>query len=129
LHSGSLESVPLSASADRATRNRAAAQDVTAVRRRQELPADGIAPKHLGCNLSWILAEYLGGVKTDRSRTIPWRLVADNTARERALICLTWIADPRDLPELGQYHTGSLDDSLTRAYGKAAAPYLRGDRR
>jgi hypothetical protein len=76
-----------------------------------------------------LLAEYLGGVKTDRSRELLWRLVEQNAAREQALICLTWIADPRDLSKLGGYNTGSLDYSLTRAYGKAAAPYLRGGRR
>jgi hypothetical protein len=76
-----------------------------------------------------LLAEYLGGVKTDQSRKLLWRLVEDNTAREQALICLTWIADPRDLPALGKYNTGNLDYGLTRAYGKAAAPYLRGNQR
>jgi hypothetical protein len=72
------------------------------------------------------LAEYLGGVKTARSRKLLWRLVEDHTAREQALICLTWIADPRDLPKLGKYNNGTLDYSLKRAYGSAAAPYLRG---
>ena len=75
------------------------------------------------------LAEYLGGVKTGRSRALLWRLVENNTAREQALICLTWIADPRDLPRLGKYNSGNLDYHLKRAYGSAAAPYLREDGR
>jgi hypothetical protein len=72
------------------------------------------------------LALNLGSWKTDQSRALLWRIVEEQeTAREQALICLTWIADPRDLPRLGSYNTGSLDYSLNRAYGAAAAPYLK----
>lgn len=75
------------------------------------------------------LAEYLGGVKSDPSREMLWRLVENRAAREQALIALTWIADPRDLPRLGKYNDGSLDYHLNRAYGQAAAPYLHGGAR
>lgn len=46
------------------------------------------------------LAVYLGGVKTDRSRELLWRLVEQGTARRQALIALKWIDDPRDGPRL-----------------------------
>lgn len=74
------------------------------------------------------LAEYLGTVRNDQSRKLLWRLVDDQNVREQALISLTWIANPRDLSAIGKYNTGNLDEALTRAYGKAAAPYLRGPR-
>ncbi|MFY9727454.1 MAG: hypothetical protein WB579_07065 [Bryobacteraceae bacterium] len=73
------------------------------------------------------LALYLGTWKTDQSRNLLWRIVEQGyPAREQALICLTWIGDPRDLPRLGKYNTGSIDYNLNRAYGKAAGPYLKG---
>ncbi|MFN7994467.1 MAG: hypothetical protein U0Q18_12750 [Bryobacteraceae bacterium] len=71
------------------------------------------------------LALYFGGMKTGRSRELLWRLVNNGAVREQALICLTWIADPRDLPKLAAYNTGNLDDALQRAYGKRADPYLK----
>ena len=72
------------------------------------------------------LALNLGSWKTDQSRALLWRIVEEQpAAREQALICLTWIGDPRDLPKLAGYNTGSLDYSLNRAYGAAAAPYLK----
>ena len=75
------------------------------------------------------LALYLGIGKTDQSRELLWRIVEQGgPTREQALICLTWIGDLRDLPELGRYNTGNIDYHLDRAYGKAAAPYLKGGR-
>lgn len=68
------------------------------------------------------LAGYLGLVKTDASRILLWRVVDDGVVREQALICLTWIADKRDLPRLARYR--GLDYHLRQAYGDAAAPYL-----
>jgi len=73
------------------------------------------------------LTLYLGIWKADKSRDLLWRIVVENErAREQALICLTWIADPRDLPRLGSYNTGNLDYGLNLAYGAAAGPYLKG---
>jgi hypothetical protein len=71
------------------------------------------------------LALYLGGWKTDRSRDLLWRMVEEGTTREQALICLTWIADPRDLEKLAKYNTGNLSYHLNRAYGAAADRYLK----
>ncbi len=73
------------------------------------------------------LALYLGIWKSDTSRNLLWRIVEqDTTVRGQALICLTWIGDPRDLPRLGSYNTGEIDYHLNRAYGAAAEPYLKG---
>jgi hypothetical protein len=48
------------------------------------------------------LALYLGIWKSDTSRDLLWRIVEQGTTvRGQALICLTWIGDPRDLPRLG----------------------------
>ena len=68
------------------------------------------------------LAQYLGLVKTDASRNLLWRMVDDGVVREQALVCLTWIADKRDLPRLARYP--GLDYHLRQAYGDAAMPYL-----
>jgi hypothetical protein len=64
--------------------------------------AESLIGRHDSETLQY-LAEYLGGIKTDPSRSLLWRLVEEGTAREQALICLTWIADPRDVPRLGRY--------------------------
>jgi hypothetical protein len=64
--------------------------------------AESLIGRHDSETLQY-LAEYLGGIKTDRSRSLLWRLVEEGQAREQALICLTWIADPRDVPRLGRY--------------------------
>jgi len=76
------------------------------------------------------LTLYLGLCKTDQSRELLWRIVEQGPpAREQALICLTWIGDPRDLPKLGSYNigiNGRLDYNLNLAYGAAASPYLKG---
>jgi hypothetical protein len=71
------------------------------------------------------LALYLGEVKTDASRRLLWRLVEQGTVREQALICLTWIADRRDLPRLATYAARyQLEYHLRRAYWQAAEPFL-----
>lgn len=73
---------------------------------------------------------FLGSIKSDRSRELLWELAADAKVRDQALICLTWIADARDLPKLarlvveGDRTAGSLPYHLRRAYGKEAVPYL-----
>jgi hypothetical protein len=73
------------------------------------------------------LALYLGIWKSDTSRDLLWRIVEQGTTvRGQALICLTWIGDPRDLPRLGSYNTGEIDYHLNLAYGAAAGPYLKG---
>jgi hypothetical protein len=75
------------------------------------------------------LALYLGEVKTDTSRRLLWRLVEQGTVREQALICLTWIADRRDLPRLATYAARyRLEYHLRRAYGQAAEPFLTTNR-
>jgi len=52
------------------------------------------------------LALYLGIWKSDTSRDLLWRIVEQGTTvRGQALICLTWIGDPRDLPRLGSFNT------------------------
>jgi hypothetical protein len=71
------------------------------------------------------LALFLGEWKADRSRELLWRLVDDGTVRGQALICLTWIADPRDLSRLAKEGGAMLADHLDGAYGSAAVPYLR----
>ena len=75
------------------------------------------------------LALYLGIWKSDTSRNLLWRIVEQGTTvRGQALICLTWIGDPRDLPRLGSYNTGEIDYNLNLAYGAAAGPYLKGQK-
>ncbi len=71
------------------------------------------------------LALYLGSWKTDRSRELLWRLVEEPSVREQALICLTWIGDPRDLPRLAKHRSPSLDYHLKLAYGPAADKYFK----
>jgi hypothetical protein len=90
-----------------------------------------------GPGVSQILAEYLGGIKSHSSRELLWQ-VADRPepAHEQALIALTWIGDPLDLPRLAELlikpgdadkygrNLASLPYPLVRAYGDAAVPYL-----
>jgi hypothetical protein len=87
--------------------------------------------------VSQILAEYLGGIKSPGSRHLLWQLAArPEPAHEQALIALTWIGDAQDLPLLAELFIqpgeadkygrdlASLPYSLVRAYGDAAVPYL-----
>ncbi|MBC7926617.1 MAG: hypothetical protein H7039_13255 [Bryobacteraceae bacterium] len=72
------------------------------------------------------LALYLGHVKTERSRRVLWRMVEQGKVPQQALICLTWIGDPRDLPRLASYlDRYDLEDNLNRAYGEAASSYVK----
>jgi len=74
---------------------------------------------------------YLGGVKTDASRKLLWKLTEDPLAREQAMICLCWIANRQDLPGLAEVlMTGgkgarALPYHLFRAYGKESLPYIQ----
>ena len=77
------------------------------------------------------LAVYLGGVKTEASRKLLWRLANDYFTREQALIALCQIAAPADLPDLAKIllenesrAAASLPYHLYRGYGKASLPYL-----
>ena len=81
------------------------------------------------------LALYLANIKTDPSRELLWELVK-RPEHEQALICLTWIGDPRDLPLLGEIliapgnpdpygrELASLPYGLMRGYGDRAIPAL-----
>jgi hypothetical protein len=83
------------------------------------------------------LAEFLGGVKTDASRELLWQMAGSSGGdNEQAAIALTWIANPSDLPRLGELlvnpagskSTGrdrtTLIYGLVRGYGDAAISYL-----
>lgn len=83
------------------------------------------------------LAEYLGGIKSHTSRDLLWQIAERHEpAHEQALIALTWIGDPQDLPRLAELllkpgdsdkygrDLASLPYSLLRAYGDSAIPYL-----
>jgi hypothetical protein len=87
--------------------------------------------------VSQILAEYLGGIKSPGSRHLLWQVAGrPEPAHEQALIALTWIGDAQDLPRLAELFIqpgdadkygrdlASLPYSLVRAYGDAAVPYL-----
>ena len=90
-----------------------------------------------GPQVAQLLAEYLGGIKSDGARDYLWQVASrPDSAHEQALIALTWIADPRDLPHLGKLllrpgdpdsygrDLASLPHALTHAYGNHAIPYL-----
>jgi hypothetical protein len=87
--------------------------------------------------VSQILAEYLGGIKSSGSRHLLWQVAArPEPAHEQALIALTWIGDAQDLPGLAELliqpgdadkhgrDLASLPYHLVRAYGDRAVPYL-----
>jgi hypothetical protein len=97
------------------------------------------APELIGrsSEVSQMLAEYLGGIKSSGSRHLLWQVAArPEPSHEQALIALTWIGDPQDLPRLAELlirpgdvdkygrDLASLPYSLLRAYGDAAVPYL-----
>ena len=54
----------------------------------------------LNPSIKRILACYLGGVKSDRSRKVLWQLAGDNDARNQALRSLCRIGDSRDTRRL-----------------------------
>jgi hypothetical protein len=77
------------------------------------------------------LASFLGSVKTDHARNLLWEIAGTPSARGQALIALCRIADPRDLPRLGNMlltrgpAAYSLSYEIHRAYGEKAVPYLQ----
>jgi hypothetical protein len=90
-----------------------------------------------GSEVVQLLAEYIGNIKSDRSRDLLWQIASrTDTAHEQALIALTWIADPRDLQRLGGLllqsgdpdgygrDLASLPYALTHGYGDRAVPFL-----
>jgi hypothetical protein len=63
------------------------------------------APELIGrsSEVSQILAEYLGGIKSQSSRELLWQVAErPEPAHEQALIALTWIGDAQDLPRLSE---------------------------
>jgi len=87
--------------------------------------------------ISQILAQYLGGIKSHSARELLWQVAErPEPAHEQALIALTWIGDARDLPRLSDLlvkpgdadryarDLTSLPYHLVRAYGDRAVPYL-----
>jgi hypothetical protein len=97
------------------------------------------APELIGksAEVSQLLAEYLGGIKSPSARTLLWQVAErPEPAHEQALIALTWIGDAQDLPKLSELlvkpgdadkygrDLASLPNQLVRAYGDTAVPYL-----
>ena len=97
------------------------------------------APELIGrsSEVPQILAEYLGGIKSQSSRQLLWQVAErPEPAHEQALIALTWIGDAQDLPRLSELlvkpgdadkygrDLASLPYHLVRAYGDKAVPYL-----
>ena len=76
------------------------------------------------------LIEFLGTLKSDQARSLLWQFADDPRQRDQALICLGWVADPKDLPVLGAMllddkpGMSSLPYILRKAYGDRAIPYL-----
>ena len=86
--------------------------------------------------ISQILAQYLGGIKSHSARELLWQVAErPEPAHEQALIALTWIGDARDLPRISDLlvkpgdadryarDLTSLPYHLVRAYGDRAVPY------
>jgi hypothetical protein len=97
------------------------------------------APELIGksAEVSQLLAEYLGGIKSPSARKLLWQVAErPEPAHEQALIALTWIGDAQDLPKLSELlvkpgdadkygrDLASLPNQLVRAYGDTAVPYL-----
>jgi hypothetical protein len=92
---------------------------------------------HREQKVTFPLAEFLGILKTTTAREFLWQMVdRPGGANSQAVIALTWIASPDDLPRLGDWlaeiggndSTGSdramLAYGLMHGYGDAAIPYL-----
>jgi len=88
-------------------------------------------------DVSQILAEYLGGIKSHSAHDLLWQgAERPEPAREQALIALTWIGEAQDLPRLSELlikpgeadkygrDLASLPYHLVRAYGDRAIPHL-----
>src|SRR5258708_2043326 len=97
------------------------------------------APELIGksSEVSQLLAEYLGGIKSPSARQLLWQVAErPEPAHEQALIALTWIGDAQDLPRLSELlvksgdadkygrDLASLPYHLVCAYGDRAVPYL-----
>jgi hypothetical protein len=90
-----------------------------------------------GQKVTWPLASFLGEAKTPASRELPLQMVREpGPDNGQAFIALTWIANPDDLPQLGELlvKPGSNDATgrdranlvynLMRGYGNRAIPFL-----
>jgi hypothetical protein len=90
-----------------------------------------------GGKVTFPLAEFLGTVKAKAARDLLWQMAGGSGGDNgQALIALTWIADPDDLPRLGGLlvnpgegnkiggNLPTLVYSLMKAYGDNAIPYL-----
>jgi hypothetical protein len=90
-----------------------------------------------GQKVTWPLASFLGEVKTTTSRTLLWQMLSEpGPDNGQAFIALTWIANPDDLPHLGELlvKPGSDDATgrdranlvyhLLQGYGNGAIPFL-----
>lgn len=97
------------------------------------------APELIGRSpeVAQLLAEYLGGIKSNSARDLLWQVAErPEPAHEQALIALTWIGDQQDLPRLAELlvkpgdadkygrDLASLPYHLVRAYGDRAVTYL-----
>lgn len=84
------------------------------------------------------LATYLPGIKSEASRARLWEQIDQKrSSRDQALIGLTWMRDPRDLPRIvdvlvapgdpDRYGAGlsGVVTALIQEYGDAAIPQLR----
>jgi hypothetical protein len=88
-------------------------------------------------DVSQLLAEYLGGIKSHSAHDLLWQVAErPEPAREQALLALAWIGEAQDLPRLSELlikpgvadkygrELASLPYQLVRAYGERAVPYL-----
>jgi hypothetical protein len=106
---------------------------------RSDMAVLAAAPELMGRSpdVSQILAEYLGGIKSHSARDLLWQVAErPEPAREQALIALTWIGEAQDLPRLSELlikpgdadrygrDLASLPYHLVRAYDDAAIPHL-----
>ena len=67
----------------------------------------------------------LGSSRDGRAGPVLWDLVNREIHAEQAVIALTWLHAPADLPKLGRLmQFASLPHALRRGYGDAAIPYL-----
>lgn len=77
------------------------------------------------------LALYLGVSPTKKSKQELLRIAKETSAKEQALICLTWHRNPEDMKELFPFMlentqaARSLPYHFRNSYGLAAVPYLK----
>jgi len=109
------------------------------IRARSDMAVLAAAPELMerSPDVSQLLAEYLGGIKSHNAHDLLWQVVErPEPAHEQALIALTWIGEAQDLPRLSELlikpgdadkygrDLASLPYHLVRAYGDRAIPYL-----